>query len=203
MKCQFKLKHLILAALVIKAVLYGGAKNTNLVTQVAAPQSASCNVLLRGEQTATDSSCGVARAASVVATPNRSQFAFGGADCVQNWTARGAYCDWERIEFRNGFAFPIGTNFIEAVMLMSYGEIRANIHCTTTPPDYDYYSLPARVSLEPNASSLTHGLTPSNSYLFAWHNCWLFGEMWHGLWRHEVRAASQGGMTSILFRSAA
>ena len=28
-----------------------------------------------------------------------------------------------------------------------------------------------RVSLEPNASSVTHGLTPSNSYLFAWHNC--------------------------------
>ena len=28
-----------------------------------------------------------------------------------------------------------------------------------------------RVSLEPNASSATHGLTPSNSYLFAWHNC--------------------------------
>ncbi len=27
-----------------------------------------------------------------------------------------------------------------------------------------------RVSLEPNASSVTHGLTPSNSYLFAWHN---------------------------------
>ena len=27
-----------------------------------------------------------------------------------------------------------------------------------------------RVSLEPNVSSVTHGLTPSNSYLFAWHN---------------------------------
>ena len=32
---------------------------------------------------------------------------------------------------------------------------------------------------------------------------WLFGEMWHGLWRHEVGVASQGGMTCLLFRSAA
>ena len=31
----------------------------------------------------------------------------------------------------------------------------------------------------------------------------LFGEMWHGLWRHEVGVASQGGMTCLLFRSAA
>ena len=31
----------------------------------------------------------------------------------------------------------------------------------------------------------------------------LFGGMWHDLWRHEVRVASQGGMTCLLFRSAA
>ena len=31
----------------------------------------------------------------------------------------------------------------------------------------------------------------------------MFGEMWHGLWRHEVRVASQGGMTCLLFRLAA
>ena len=31
--------------------------------------------------------------------------------------------------------------------------------------------MPSRVSLEPSSSSVTHGLTPSNSYLFAWHNC--------------------------------
>ena len=30
--------------------------------------------------------------------------------------------------------------------------------------------MPSRVSIEPNVSSVTHGLTPSNSYLFAWHN---------------------------------
>ena len=38
-------------------------------------------------------------------------------------------------------------------------------------PSTFIYSLPSRVSLEPNASSVTHGLTPSNSYLFSWHNC--------------------------------
>ena len=31
----------------------------------------------------------------------------------------------------------------------------------------------------------------------------LFGEMWHDLRRHEVRVASQGGMTRLLFRAAA
>ena len=29
----------------------------------------------------------------------------------------------------------------------------------------------------------------------------LFEEMWHDLWRHEVKVASQGGMTRLLFRS--
>ena len=33
------------------------------------------------------------------------------------------------------------------------------------------FALPSRVSIEPNVSSVTHGLTPSNSYLFSWHNC--------------------------------
>lgn len=46
----------------------------------------------------------------------------------------------------------------------------SNLHCTTTPSDYDY-SLPSRVSLEHGVSSVSHGLTASNSYLFAWHDC--------------------------------
>ena len=109
---------------------------------------------------------------------------------ISNWTARGAYCDWERIDFCDGFRFPIGTNLIDGVTLFAYGEVKmrgvgvqwnlpsdsagqpeqeSNLLCTPTPTTYTY-QLPTRVSREPGASSVTHGLTPSNSYLFAWHN---------------------------------
>ena len=87
---------------------------------------------------------------------------------ITNWTARGAYCDWQPVAFSDGFQFPVGTNFIDTVTLIAYGEIKSDLHCS---PSTFTYSLPSRVSLEPNASSVTHGLTPSNSYLFAWHNC--------------------------------
>ena len=113
---------------------------------------------------------------------------------IPNWTARGAYCDWERIDFCDGFRFPIGTNFIDGVTLFAYGEVRIKRGSAVSAlvedgssasstsgedaasplsgaPSTFIYSLPARVSLEPNASSVSHGLTPSNSYLFAWHNC--------------------------------
>ena len=113
---------------------------------------------------------------------------------IPNWTARGAYCDWERIDFCDGFRFPIGTNFIDGVTLFAYGEVRLKRGSAVSAlvedgssasstsgedaasplsgaPSTFIYSLPARVSLEPNASSVSHGLTPSNSYLFAWHNC--------------------------------
>ena len=113
---------------------------------------------------------------------------------IPNWTARGACCDWERIDFCDGFRFPIGTNFIDGVTLFAYGEVRikrgsavsalvedgssasstsgedAASPLSGAPTTYTY-QLPTRVSLEPNASSVSHGLTPSNSYLFAWHNC--------------------------------
>ena len=89
---------------------------------------------------------------------------------LTNWTARGAYCDWQPVTFSDGFQFPVGTNFIDSVMLMAYGEIKSNLHCSTSTSDFDF-SLPSRVSIEPNVSSVTHGLTPFNSYLFAWHNC--------------------------------
>ena len=85
---------------------------------------------------------------------------------VQNsWTARGAYCEWTRVDFPDGFAFPHGTNLVASVTLMAYGEIRENLRCS--PSDFAL-SLPLPVSLEPGVSTCAHGLTASNSYLFAW-----------------------------------
>ena len=170
MKYKFKLKHLVLAVLVVKAVLYGGAKpaGTNAPSLLG--------VGLRSRSTMESS--------NILCTPTPSTYT-----SISNWTARGAYCDWERIDFCDGFRFPIGTNYIDGVTLLAYGEVKVkgvgvqrrsgilsaseqepNLLCTPTPATYTY-RLPTRVSLEPNASSVTHGLTPSNSYLFAWHNC--------------------------------
>ena len=82
-----------------------------------------------------------------------------------SWTARGAYCDWTRVDFPDGFAFPHGTNLVTAVTLMAYGEIRENLRCS--PSDFAL-SLPLPVSLEPGVSACAYGLTASNSFVFAW-----------------------------------
>ena len=84
-----------------------------------------------------------------------------------SWNTRGAYCDWLRVDFPPSFAFPHGTNLLSGVTVLAYGEIRVTLHSTPTP---SLYTLPTRVSLAPDASSFAHGLTPSNSYLFAWSN---------------------------------
>ena len=98
---------------------------------------------------------------------------------VSNWTARGAYCDWIRVEFPSSFAFPHGTNLLTGVALMAWGELRCNDgalavglrqSATTEASSLRIISLPHPVSLEPDASSFIHGLTPSNSYLFTWQN---------------------------------
>ena len=114
---------------------------------------------------------GLEEEGNILRSPSTSCFAYSSPSpstyaSIANWTARGAYCDWERIEFRDAFRFPVGTNFIDSVTLMAWGELRlltANSQALT--------ALPSRVSLEPGVSSVTHGLTASNSYLFAWHNC--------------------------------
>ena len=86
-----------------------------------------------------------------------------------SWNTRGAYCDWLRVDFPSSFAFPSGTNLLTGVTLMAYGELRENLHCSPSPSTFTL-NLPMRVSLEPDASSVSYGLTPSNSYLFTWQN---------------------------------
>ena len=81
------------------------------------------------------------------------------------WHRRGAYSDWQRIDFPDGFAFPYGTNMLTGVTLMAYGTLRQTL-IDPTP----IAALPSPVSLEPGASSVTYGLTPSNSFLIAWQN---------------------------------
>ena len=85
------------------------------------------------------------------------------------WHKRGAYSDWQRIDFPDGFAFPHGTNLLTSITLFAYGEIRESLHQLTTN-NQQLTTLPTAVSLEPGASSVTYGLTPSNSFLIAWQN---------------------------------
>ena len=101
------------------------------------------------------------------ATTNRADClsACAAGTCVSNWTTRGAFLDWTRIEFPEGFSFPYGLERLSSVTLMSNGAIRTHLH-NPAP----IAQLPLPVSVEPNVSSVTHGLTASNSYLFAWHD---------------------------------
>ena len=171
MKYTFKPSHIVPATLFVVAVLYGGSKPPMPTNPPPDDVSSPTNAPML---------LGFSPRPMMLPPPEPTTNHQQPTNQISNWTARGAYCDWERIEFRNGFAFPVGTNFIDSVMLMAYGEIKSNLHCSRRPSaislrsiatsDFDF-SLPSRVSLEPNVSSVTHGLTPSNSYLFAWHNC--------------------------------
>ena len=88
---------------------------------------------------------------------------------LTNWTARGAYSDWHHIDFPSSFAFPHGTNLLTSITLFAYGEIRESLHQLTTN-NQQLTTLPTAVSLSPGESSVTYGLTPSNSFLIAWQN---------------------------------
>ena len=104
---------------------------------------------------------------------------------IPNWSARGAYCDWQPIDLPDTFRFPVGLEYLTRITILAYGEVRATVphplseaQETPIPPlntHHSYFntslaSLPCRVSIEPGVSTVSHGLTPSNSYLIAWQN---------------------------------
>ena len=101
---------------------------------------------------------------------------------LTNWTRRGAYCDWQRIDFPDGFAFPHDTNLLTSITLFAWGEIREEVkvrgegeqwnghHCSPSPT---IFTFPIPISLEPGASSVTYGLTSNNTFLVSWTNACL------------------------------
>ena len=129
----------VISVCLIKAVLYGGSKPPSSTNEppddASSPTNAPmlCAGPLRGRGLSQTSQVDQLDVASGGLGKTATPVTF---TSISNWTARGAYCDWRPITFSGGFRFPVGTNVIEAVTLMSYGEIKANIHCTTTPPDY-------------------------------------------------------------------
>ena len=165
----------VIGICLVKAVLYGGSKpGTNEVEIVGGG----------GQSNLTSCSFGLQRVGAVLCPPPpllstlpaTPSFLFS---TVTNWTARGAYCDWQRIDFPDGFAFPCGTNLLTGVTLMAWGELRCNdgalavgLHqsATTGASSLRIVSLPSSVSFEPGASTCAYGLTASNSFVFAWND---------------------------------
>jgi len=151
---------LVFAAAVIGLTLFAGAKHgspTNDPPPAAAPRVQIQSPTPRVESL------------PLLSSTSTSHF-----DSITNWHARGAWIDWQRLSFPDGFRFPIGTNFIHEVTLMSYGEIR---ECLRGPVIASFNQLPATgyqpptlLSLQPGVSSVAYGLTPSNTLVFAWEN---------------------------------
>ena len=153
MKLNFNSRKCIFALAVIAATIYGGTK----------PPPASTNV-------PPDSAGGATNAPPSLMTALRPRqeptAASQPPNAVHPWSVRGAWCDWRHITLPDTFAFPVGTNFVRELTLMSWGELRRTL-ADPTP----LASLPVPVSLEPDVSSFAYGLTASNSFLFAWTNC--------------------------------
>ena len=193
----------VISVCLVKAVLYGGSKPPSSTNEPPVDIEGDAAAITNEPPEIVDGDATTNAAPPVLmasrpqlatsAPPPPANYQLPSTNCqlISNWTARGAYCDWQPITFRDGFRFPVGTNFIDGVTLFAYGEVKvrgegeqwnlsinsadqpeqeSNLHCSPSPSTFTY-SLPSRVSLEPNASSVTHGLTPSNSYLFAWSNC--------------------------------
>ena len=180
----------VIGTCLIKAVLYGGSKPpattnvppndasapTNEPAMCAAPRGRGQSLTSQTELQTTGLVCEALGGQGLTAAPRMtspqlqtetepSVLHDSSFQVQTSWTARGAYCDWTRVDFPDGFAFPHGTNLVASVTLMAYGEIRENLR--RSPSDFAL-SLPLPVSLEPGVSTCAYGLTASNSYLFAW-----------------------------------
>ena len=98
------------------------------------------------------------------------------------WHRRGAYSDWQRIDFPSSFAFPLGTNLLTSTTLFAWGELReslvgssvcsfvGSIDASSTNQLTNQQTNQLSLSLSPGESSVTYGLTQSNSFLFSWQN---------------------------------
>ena len=172
----------VIGTCLIKAVLYGGSKppaTTNTPPDSLSGDATNGTTIVEGSPAAgslpepsvvspvlTASRPRLALSSPPPQTENESSATYHLSLTPQtSWNTRGAYCDWTRVDFPDGFAFPHGTNLVTSVTLMAYGEIRENLRRS---PSAFALSLPQAVSLEPGVSTCAYGLTASNSFVFAW-----------------------------------
>ena len=176
----------VIGTCLIKAVLYGGSKppaSTNTPPDSISGDSTNDVAIIAGDLTNSvpDDASSPTNQPPPVLMASRPRLTMSApppfyasqssytSQLVTNWTTRGAFCDWLRVDFPSSFAFPSGTNLLTGVTLMAYGELRENLHCSPSPSTFTL-NLPMAVSIEPDVSSVSYGLTPSNSFLFAWSN---------------------------------
>ena len=198
MNYKFKPSHIVPAYLFVVAVLYGGSKPPSSTNEPPSDISSPTNTVGRGvldapqpttNENAFVCGCGVpgghALPLRTVAMPQQTEpsilcsrrpsaislhsIAPSTFTSLTAWNKRGAFCDWLRVDFPSSFAFPSGTNLLTGVTVMAYGELRESLHQLTTN-NQQLITLPMAVSIEPDVSSVSYGLTPSNSYLFTWQN---------------------------------
>ena len=190
MNYKFKPSHIVPAYLFIVAVLYGGSKppaSTNTPPDSISGDSTNDVAIIEGDSTNSvpdDASSPTnqpppvlmaRRLPSVALAKDGPRLALSAPpqpttnnqQLTTNmpWHVRGAYCDWLHITFPSSFAFPSGTNLLTGVTVMAYGTLRQTLKDPTP-----IAALPQEVSLEPSVSSFVCGLTPSNSFVFAWQN---------------------------------
>ena len=185
MNYKFKPSHIVPAYLFVVAVLYGGSKPP--ATTNEAPSDISCDLPTNDVDAASSPRqeddiptnpppmmCMSPRPMmspppeqtepDILCSPSPSTFT-----SITAWSTRGAYCDWVHVTFPDGFAFPAGTNLLTGITVMAYGELRENLHSSPSPSTFTL-NLPQPVSIEPDNSSVSYGLTASNSMLFIWQN---------------------------------
>ncbi|MBR1870219.1 MAG: hypothetical protein IJ802_00125, partial [Kiritimatiellae bacterium] len=78
---------------------------------------------------------------------------------ASNWNMRGAWRDSMKIEFENGWVFPHGSNHLESVEVMAWGEVRTRHDDTNA-----IASIGMPLAIVPGLTVFAQELTPSNSY---------------------------------------
>ena len=95
----------VIGTCLIKAVLYGGSKPP--ATTNTPPDSAGCDAPTKAAPLVlTASRPRLALSAPPPQTENEpSAIPHSSFNIQHSWTARGAYCDWTRVDFPDGFGF--------------------------------------------------------------------------------------------------
>ena len=83
----------------------------------------------------------------------------------EKWWRRGAWEDFHRVEFAPGWVFPFGDRHLSRVDVVSQGSVRTRWTDTN-----EVASVGIPLALVPLQTEFLYGLTPSNSYRFAWLN---------------------------------
>ena len=87
-------------------------------------------------------------------------------ETAMNWNIRGAWRDFCRFTFDDGWEFPYATNSLKSIEVISYGDIWPHIKNNDA-----IATLGENLEIVRNLSSFDCEYTPSNTYKFTWAQC--------------------------------